>query len=1215
MQKILHIKLKSINHTLVELHRYYDSFRDSQKQALNTGPIEDLLGAAGNVDWSLVSSELRHCGCRLYQWLNGSDRFLERAIDAGLPADLIGLAIETEGLFSHLPWELLHDGSTFLAQRRTPLLVPLRWRDQVREKTVEKRRSLQVRFMAAAPMTSPPAEEVELQEQLILDLAARHGLNLTLAEGGTLKALTHRSDEPASGDFELFHLCGPVAWTADGGCLVTESDMGEAQPAEAADIAAAIGPKANMVFLSGTSAGEADHQGTVHSLCQALLEQGVETVAGWCQKYPDRHFGRASASFYSAISEGQSIIGAIAGARQILMAEGDEMWHQLRLYLAAGGADDALLLRTGSTGAVAPLGGGIQTRFLDQQQQVRVCAQAAFVGRRRTMQRSLQALRHADKIGVILHGMGGLGKSSLAARLCDQLKESHQAVVLVGKIDGTCLVNRICAGNDSSGQHRALSFETDLRSQLKQLFGHFDRPRLIVWDHFDPNCDPAGDEVMLPDAPPEICRQAREILDALVFSIDSHSHLAHRIIITSRWPLSTEAARRFYVEQLDRLAHVDVAKLLYRLRQGQANGNDRHHALSAPAIDISDGNPRLLERLFGLFDQPDLDHQLILDQMAAQKEPSLREMALLQALIHQQEPDLCRLLGAMLVFTIAVPVKAVAAVSGQMDDLETLLNRARRLGLLEHTLSQEDLYRVPRRLTPVLKGYLPENRLEICRSACKILHDLWGLGAEPHLEERLIEIHRLALMAEDPHVAVDMVKLLLSAWSRQSRYLESEQLCVHTLEIVEKVLGSDHPDTALVLNHLGTARWHGATHTGGRTGQLLTEAADAYRRALRGYTREQHPSQWAATQNNLGNALTDQAARTAGRANTRLLAEAVAAYRAALSVYTSEQHPSQWADAQNNLGNALSDQAAGTAGIAGTGLLDEAVVAYRATLSVHTRERYPSQWAATQNNLGTVLADQAARTDDHTGIGLLGEAADAFRAALSIYTWEQHPTDWAATQNNLGNVLWNQAMGREDQTGVALLDEAVDAFRYALRVYTRENLPQQWATTQNNLGSALSDLGIRTGDQAGGRLLAEAVDAFRAALEIYRRDQSPQDWAMAHNNLGTALWNQSLYTGGQAGVTLLGEAVDAFRHALTVYTREHLPQDWAMTQNNLGNALCDQAACSGCKQGSKLLAEAVNAYESALEIFKAAEMGWHMEAVQDNIDKAMDALRRCYKRC
>ncbi len=82
------------------------------------------------------------------------------------------------------------------------------------------------------------------------------------------------------------------------------------------------------------------------------------------------------------------------------------------------------------------------------------------------------------------------------------------------------------------------------------------------------------------------------------------------------------------------------------------------------------------------------------------------------------------------------------------------------------------------------------------------------------------------------------------------------------------------------------------------------------------------------------------------------LEQAVAAYGEALKEYTRERVPLDWAMIQNNLGNALrrlGERESGTA------RLEEAVAAYEEALQERTRERVPLDWAATKNNLGLAL--------------------------------------------------------------------------------------------------------------------------------------------------------------------------------------------------------------------------------------------------------------------
>jgi tetratricopeptide (TPR) repeat protein len=77
----------------------------------------------------------------------------------------------------------------------------------------------------------------------------------------------------------------------------------------------------------------------------------------------------------------------------------------------------------------------------------------------------------------------------------------------------------------------------------------------------------------------------------------------------------------------------------------------------------------------------------------------------------------------------------------------------------------------------------------------------------------------------------------------------------------------------------------------------------------------------------------------------------IAAYEAALRIYTREAAPENWAGIQNNLGLAYGDRIRGER----AENLEQAITAYESALQVYTREVFPVGWAMTQNNLGTCL--------------------------------------------------------------------------------------------------------------------------------------------------------------------------------------------------------------------------------------------------------------------
>jgi tetratricopeptide (TPR) repeat protein len=245
-----------------------------------------------------------------------------------------------------------------------------------------------------------------------------------------------------------------------------------------------------------------------------------------------------------------------------------------------------------------------------------------------------------------------------------------------------------------------------------------------------------------------------------------------------------------------------------------------------------------------------------------------------------------------------------------------------------------------------------------------------------------------------------------------------------------------------------------------------------------------------AVYNNLGIALYTLGERESGTAR---LDEAVAAYAQALKEYTRERVPLDWARTQMNLGAALQKLGERESG---TARLDEAVAAFREALKERTRERVPLDWAMVQNNLGNALWTLGEREG---GTARLEEAVTAFREALKERTRERVPLDWAMVQNNLGNAL--RALG-ERESGTARLDEAVAAYRAALKERTRERVPLDWAAIQNNLGNALQRLGKR---ESGTARLEEAVAAYRGALEEFTLEAAPYWHDMAQENLANSL--------------------------------------------------------------------------------------------------------------
>ncbi|MEH2097548.1 CHAT domain-containing protein [Nostoc sp.] len=531
----LHLDLKPVAENYVELRYFVDNPNQYEKRSLLLTEIADLIKLAERDYYvSFFPEDYTVTGRRLYNWLDGSDRWLQPLLDKYRREGIV-LAIATTEKLAHLPWEVLHDGNGFLVQR-VPAIVPVRW---VSDSTVKKltidgepeNRALQVLFMATSPLNVEPVLDFEGEEARILEATKRQPLALTVEESGCLSELGYLVDGYDRDYFDVLHLTGHATLQDGQPRFITETATGEANYANAADIAQELQfrlPK--LIFLSGCRTGQAGNGGSVPSMAEELLKSGAKAVLGWGQKVLDPDATAAAAALYEELSAGKQIIEAVACTYQTLIKNKARDWHLLRLY-AAGNLPSSLVtpLRTRGRKPAPQL--SVSTQFLDPAGKVKVPTRESFVGRRRQLQNCLRVLSQSThEVGVLIHGMGGLGKSSLAARLCDRLP-SFERVVWVGRIDEANLVNRLVEKLDDNEQRKSLqNYDEELKFRLRRVFqeSHEEaKPFLLVLDDFEVNLEPRDQNYVLQS-------EAAEVMKALVWAIRENS-TSHRIIITCRY--------------------------------------------------------------------------------------------------------------------------------------------------------------------------------------------------------------------------------------------------------------------------------------------------------------------------------------------------------------------------------------------------------------------------------------------------------------------------------------------------------------------------------------------------------------------------------------------------------------------------------------------------------------------------------------------------------
>jgi tetratricopeptide (TPR) repeat protein len=594
----------------------------------------------------------------------------------------------------------------------------------------------------------------------------------------------------------VFHITGHASIQNNQPYFVTETETGERHPAKAEEIAAALRFRLpQLVFLSGCRTGEAANDGVVPSLAASLVEQGCKAVLGWGRPVSDVSATEAAAYLYSKLAAGYQLSEALASTYQHLLHHKVEDWHLLRLYM-----------RGTCPGAfVEPLGDQVwlpdepvHEQFLDPDGKVRVATPQEFVGRRRVLQHSLKALRSPDKLGVILHGLGGVGKSTVAARLLERL-QGYDKIFIYKHLDQDKLLNQLSEQCLSEiGQEilqGKLSLMQWLTKFLREGLNQAEQRFIFVLDDFEANLELRADGIAV------LKPEAVEVLMPLLKAI-SQSRLPHRLIITSRYDFQLpELNHRLYREQLVALSGADLQKKCDRLSSFSSK-SEVDPELQLKAWRIADGNPRLLEWLNKILQVQHIDQSQILEQMEKASE-DFRESILAEELLKQQPANLKRMLGFCLVYELPVPKSAIFAICPQTFSLDEYIPRSVALGLLEVSISQgETLYRVPRILEPLLD--FPEDSESLYSAAAQHLWECWFwkiflniATSRNHLKEslddvvdsaipdiRLLEIYRLALEGQEPEILARCNLTLSVRWNGRGRYREVIVICRLTMQLV-----------------------------------------------------------------------------------------------------------------------------------------------------------------------------------------------------------------------------------------------------------------------------------------------------------------------------------------------------------------------------------------------------------------------------------------------
>jgi hypothetical protein len=645
-------------------------------------------------------------GNKLFRFLDGDCNYLQRGLkEAANYNQSLQIHLVTGSETLDWPFELLSQGDSFLLPNRIHLVRRVSDWGSAKLNTLANRR-LRVLFMACSALNVEPELDYEGEEEAIFKITENLAIDMVVEDSGSLEGLREKLMRRR---FDVVHLSGHADIHKNRQpFFLMEDETGNRRDVSAGELwqEALIDNPPRLLFLSGCRTGEAP-EGTESSFARQLVKEfNVPAVLGWGRSVEDVQAIEAEEIIYRELSRGESIVHAVQQARNKLFAgfeaedSMDSDWPLLRLF-CSGVPLNAIVEKEQKW---QPKVRKMKHVYL-KNSKVQVLEEG-FVGRRRQLQQSVKVLkRDMEKVGILMLGTAGLGKSCLAGKVSERFK-THTLVIVNGRLNEAslrqALKDAFIEAGENCGKDKLAG-----GAELKEILGDLcascfkEKNYLILLDDFDLNLE--GAEKGQPD---RLLPEAAELLHELLYYLPFCGKMTH-LIITCRYGFALTAGGRDLVTE--RLEPVWLTGLRELSLLKKAKGLEFIDYLPGwgvfnQLLTVSCGNPRLMEWLDGLGEQIDQrKEQELLKSAFHDKQEAFIVQYVIRELLQWGGDELTGFLRPFAIFRKPVPETCAREVAEKVGQKEwkDLLHKGMKLSLVEYNRARKS-YRV----TPLLREEL-----------------------------------------------------------------------------------------------------------------------------------------------------------------------------------------------------------------------------------------------------------------------------------------------------------------------------------------------------------------------------------------------------------------------------------------------------------------------------------------------------------------------------
>ena len=376
---------------------------------------------------------------------------------------------------------------------------------------------LRIVVAIAAPLDGEPKLDYESELRNIVTSvreARAEGTEVRIVTFATTAEIKKALD---AGDVHVLH----ISCHGSAGRLVLEDENGGARLVDARTLIEEAIPPGKMppvICLSACDTNVTDPSGDLPAVADELVSSGAPAVIGTETSVSDRYatlvFARVYAELTKATEQPDPATALAAARRQVLQAcESSERSRDRHEQVLSGWSVVTIQAASSREALFDPeavrSGQRAPSKAIPMLGKIPALKVGSFVGRRREQLEIPRFLADEDRGGVVLHGIGGIGKTSLAGEILRRSREQRPDLVVVtvsGTITAEGLLNRIITKlritllkqrSDSGhlgilnmlGDPRAIEdWGTRVRILQDDFLGQV--PIIIVLDNFEDNLQP-----------------------------------------------------------------------------------------------------------------------------------------------------------------------------------------------------------------------------------------------------------------------------------------------------------------------------------------------------------------------------------------------------------------------------------------------------------------------------------------------------------------------------------------------------------------------------------------------------------------------------------------------------------------------------------------------------------------------------------------------------